>query len=74
MAKRKIPKTKSHINEREVVLVTPKTGMLMQIQMPCPEAGASEMVWKEYEHVKKLFQEIVDHLNAATGIEEDDNG
>ena len=74
MAKWKVPRTKSHINEREVVLVTPKTGMLMQIQMPRPEDVASQMVWDEYEHLTKLFQEIVDHLNAATGIEEDDHG
>lgn len=64
MAKWKVPRTDSHINDREVVLVTPKTGMLMQIQMPRPEDGASQMVWDEYEHLMKLFQEIVDHLNS----------
>jgi hypothetical protein len=67
MTKVQVPRTKSHINEREVLLVTPKTGMLMQIQMPRPEDGASQMVWEEYIHVKGLFQEIVDHLNATTG-------
>lgn len=67
MTKVQVPRTESHINEREVVLVTPKTGMLMQIQMPRPEDGASQMVWDEYEHLTKLFQEIVDHLNAAKG-------
>lgn len=68
------PKTESHINEREVVLVTPKTGMLMQIPLPLPEDWASQMVWDEYEHLTKLFQEIVDHLNATKGAEEDRHG
>ena len=67
MTKVQVPRTKSHINEREVVLVTPKTRMLMQIPLPRPEDLASQMVWDEYEHLTKLFQEIVDHLNATTG-------
>ena len=67
MTKVQVPRTKSHINEREVVLVTPKTGMLMQIPLPHPEDLASQMVWDEYEHLTKLFQEIVDHLNGTTG-------
>ena len=73
MAKWKVPRTKSHINEREVVLVTPKTGMLLQIPLPPPlEAGAAAQ--REYDKLRGLFQEIVDHLNAATGIEEDRHG
>lgn len=68
MTKVQVPGTKSHVNDREVVLVTPKTGTLMQIQLPHPEDGASEMVWEEYNHVKGLFQEIVDHLNATTNF------
>lgn len=67
MTKVQVPRTKSHISDHDVVLVTPKTGMLLQIQMPRPEDGASQMVWDEYNHVKGLFQEIVDHLNGTTG-------
>ena len=67
MTKVQVPGTKSHISEHDVVLVTPKTGMLMQIQLPRPEDWASQMVWDEYEHLTKLFQEIVDHLNATKG-------
>jgi len=63
MAKWDVPKTKSHINEREVVLVTPKTGMLLQIPLPPPlEAGRAAQ--EEYDQLKRLFQEIVDHLNS----------
>ena len=63
MAKWKVPKTESHINEREVVLVTPKTGMLLQIPLPPPlEAGHEAQ--KEYDQLRRLFQEIVDHLNS----------
>ena len=73
MAKWKVPRTKSHINEREVVLVTPKTGMLLQIPLPLPLEAWFE-AQEEYDQLRRLFQEVVDHLNAATGIEEDDNG
>ena len=66
MAKWDVPRTKSHINEREVVLVTPKTGMLLQIPLPPPlEAGLKAQ--EEYDQLKRLFQEIVDHLNATKG-------
>ena len=69
MTKVQVPRTESHINEREVVLVTPKTGMLMQIPLPPPlEAGRAAQ--EEYDQLKRLFQEIVDHLNAATEIPE----
>lgn len=66
MTKVQVPRTKSHINDREVVLVTPKTGMLMQIPLPPPlEAGPAAQ--QEYDELRRLFQEIVDHLNATTG-------
>lgn len=68
MTKVQVPGTKSHISDHDVVLVTPKTGMLMQIPLPRPEDWASQMVWDEYEHLTKLFQEIVDHLNATTNF------
>ena len=66
MTKVQVSKTKSHINRREVVLVTPKTGMLLQIPLPPPlEAGPAAQ--QEYDELRRLFQEIVDHLNGATG-------
>ena len=66
MTKVQVSRTKSHINRREVVLVTPKTGMLLQIPLPPPlEAGPAAQ--REYDELRRLFQEIVDHLNGATG-------
>jgi hypothetical protein len=66
MTKVQVPRTKSHVNEREVVLVTPKTGMLLQIPLlPQREAGLAAQ--QEYDELKRLFQEIVDHLNATMG-------
>lgn len=57
-------KTKSHINDYEIVLVTPKTGMLLHFPLPLPlEAGLAAQ--KEHDELKKLFQEIVDHLNGT---------
>jgi hypothetical protein len=66
MTKVQVPRTKSHINEREVVLVTPKTGMLLQIPLP-PSLEAGPAAQLEHEELRGLFQEIVDHLNATTG-------
>ena len=66
MTKVQVPRTKSHISENDVVLVTPKTGMLLQIPLPPPlEAGFEAQ--KEYDQLRRLFQEVVDHLNATTG-------
>jgi hypothetical protein len=66
MTKVQVPRTKSHISDHDVVLVTPKTGMLLQIPLPLPlEAGFEAR--KEYDQLRRLFQEIVDHLNATKG-------
>jgi hypothetical protein len=66
MTKVREPRTKSHLNDFEVVLVTPKTGMLLQIPLPPPlEAGHAAQ--QEYDELRRLFQEIVDHLNGTTG-------
>jgi hypothetical protein len=66
MTKVQVPRTKSHVSENDVVLVTPKTGMLLQIPLPLPlEAGLKAR--EEYDQLKRLFQEVVDHLNATTG-------
>ena len=67
MTKVQVPRTKSHIIEHDVVLVTPKTGMLVQIPLPPPlEAGPAAQL--EYDELRGLFQEIVDHLNETMGL------
>lgn len=66
MTKVQVPRTKSHISDHDVVLVTPKTGMLLQIPLPPPlEAGPAAQ--QEYDELRRLFQEVVDHLNGTTG-------
>ena len=66
MTKVQVPRTKSHLNRFEVVLVTPKTGMLLQIPLP-PPLEARPAAQREYDELRGLFQEVVDHLNATTG-------
>lgn len=68
MTKIQAPGTKSHVTETELVLVSPKTGLLLHIpRMPLVEAGPAAK--KEHDDLTKLMQEIVDCLNEAMNKE-----
>ena len=67
MTKVKVPRTKNHVNEHELVLVSPKTGLLLHIpRTPLVEAGRAAQ--KEHDDLTKLMQEIVDHMNTTMGL------
>ena len=61
------PRTKNHVTDTELVLVSPKTGLLLHIpRTPLVEAGRAAQ--KEHDDLTKLMQEIVDHMNTTMGL------
>lgn len=67
MTKVQVPRTESHINEREVVLVTPKTGMLLHVQRP-PVRDGDTFEQAHHDQTTRVMQEIVDHMNETMGL------
>jgi hypothetical protein len=59
MTKVQWSRTKNRVTDRELVLVSPKTGMLLQVQLP-PDVMESS---------RQVMQEIVDHMNETMGLE-----
>ena len=59
MTKVQWSRTKNQVTDQELVLISPKTGMLLQVQLP-PDVMESS---------RQVMQEIVDHMNETMGLE-----
>jgi hypothetical protein len=61
------PKTKNRVTEHELILISPKTGLLLQIQrQPLIDGGRRDR--EEYDRTTQVMQDIVDHMNTTMGI------
>lgn len=56
------PRTKNHVTDTELVLVSPKTGLLLHVQRPPVRAGDT-FEQAHHDQTTRVMQEIVDHMN-----------
>lgn len=70
MTESKWPRTKNRVTDHDLVLVSPKTGMILQISRPTvvPMVGTEERHY--FDQNTKIMQEIVDHMNKTMGLDQ----
>lgn len=63
------PRTKNRVTEHELILISPKTGLILQIpRQPLVEGG--RYAREEYDRTTQVMQDIVDHMNKTMGIDQ----
>lgn len=67
MTENKWPRTKNHVNDTELVLVSPKTGILLHVQRP-PVRDGDTFEQAHHDQTTRVMQEIVDHMNETMGL------
>jgi hypothetical protein len=60
MTKVQAPRTRNRVTDSELLLVSPKTGLLVQVELTRP---AEPQLQESFDATIKTLQDIVDHLN-----------